>query len=266
MRYSTTRPNLVDIFNDTQKQNKFTYADYVRKSQINSTIYDFSTSPLLEDKAPEQNIIFMPQTGTLESAERLVNEGGYGKIAILNFADALTPGGLVLSGATTQEENICRCSTLYDVISSSYCKKYYDTNRKFTKGVFNHEYTDMIIYSPDIVVYKDDITYENIEPYIVDVITCPAPCKRLSSNAMHTLVTNRIRKLLASAQLNNVDTIILGAWGCGAFGNDVQFIASCFAEELMGVNAFKNVVFAIRGSLDTYTLFKSAFLTTYEED
>jgi hypothetical protein len=57
----------------------------------------------------------------------------------------------------------------------------------------------------------------------------------------------RIAKVLAVALLHGHHTLVLGAWGCGAFGNDSEEVAELFHEALTGSysGAFARVVFAI---------------------
>ena len=45
----------------------------------------------------------------------------------------------------------------------------------------------------------------------------------------------RILKILAIGVLHRHDSIVLGAWGCGAFGNDPDKIAELF-ERALGTN------------------------------
>jgi uncharacterized protein (TIGR02452 family) len=58
---------------------------------------------------------------------------------------------------------------------------------------------------------------------------------------------SRILKVLAVGAHHRHDGLVLGAWGCGAFGNDANEIAGLFREALdrpfRGV--FSHVVFAI---------------------
>ena len=58
----------------------------------------------------------------------------------------------------------------------------------------------------------------------------------------------RIRAVLAIAVEEEVDVLILGAFGCGAFHNDAHAVASIFAKLLMSsqfAGAFSDVIFAI---------------------
>jgi uncharacterized protein (TIGR02452 family) len=57
----------------------------------------------------------------------------------------------------------------------------------------------------------------------------------------------RIAKVLSIAAFHNHDTLVLGAWGCGVFGNESAMIAELFREALSGdaSGVFENVVFAI---------------------
>jgi uncharacterized protein (TIGR02452 family) len=57
----------------------------------------------------------------------------------------------------------------------------------------------------------------------------------------------RIVKVLAIAQANGHDTLVLGAWGCGNFANDPGLIADLFRQALGGPfkGAFRRVTFAI---------------------
>lgn len=61
------------------------------------------------------------------------------------------------------------------------------------------------------------------------------------------LLAARIRRVLAIAHAYRYDTLVLGAWGCGAFGNDPRRTAADFHRALNGpfAGAFRNVAFAI---------------------
>ena len=69
-----------------------------------------------------------------------------------------------------------------------------------------------------------------------------------SSAVWRRTVALRIRAVLAIAVEEEVDVLILGAFGCGAFRNDAHAVASIFAKLLMSsqfAGAFSDVIFAI---------------------
>ena len=69
---------------------------------------------------------------------------------VLNFADARQPGGLYFYGESTQEEALCRQSTLYASISSEKARVMYDNNR----DVKNLD-TDYLLLSPCVEVFRN---------------------------------------------------------------------------------------------------------------
>jgi uncharacterized protein (TIGR02452 family) len=89
------------------------------------------------------------------------------------------------------------------------------------------------------------------DPYTVGIITCPAvnayrvDVKR--KNEIGPTMWLRILKVLSIGVKHAHDSIVLGAWGCGAFGNDGREIAELFYRTLernfKGV--YGQVVFAI---------------------
>ena len=99
---------------------------------------------------------------------------GTKKIAVLNFASATTPGGGVVKGSSAQEECLCRVSTLYRCLTDkNIFAKFYQPHRDTLDALHN----DDIIYTPDVVVVKDD-DYNTLTPsdrFKVDIITCAAP-------------------------------------------------------------------------------------------
>ena len=237
----------IEVFNDTVDKYKTLYKKETNKMVKNVQVY---TQPIVDtqfmphQKMPNKNMVIdVIGGGTVDIGSQFKT----GRTAILNFADALVPGGLVLVGATTQEENICRCSNLYAALT---CKKaknlYYLENAKTSFDNRHGVYLDNVIYARDVLFFKDDETYEDVEPYYMDVITCPAPSVKLPQEKEYEIIKRRVTEIIKSAILNKVDNLILGAWGCGAFGQNPDVVSKAFMEVVTTYSAFDNVIFAIR--------------------
>lgn len=177
---------------------------------------------------------------------------GMGRVLVMNFANAHTPGGGFLNGARAQEESLCRCSTLYASISSDKAKEMYDYNNS-RKDPLDSNY---MLLSENVAVFRD-FTCKPLpedEIYTVSVVTVPAPNKNgrasgVSQRELDRCMRDRIEKMLWMAARRGYRTLILGAWGCGAFGHDTKTVAQyfydAFFEGVKFTEFFDTVCFAI---------------------
>lgn len=174
---------------------------------------------------------------------------GKGKTIVLNFANAYHPGGGFIHGAVAQEEMLCRCSTLYRSLICDKAKEMYDYNNAHR----GPDCSDYLLVSPRVTVFRDGNDYSLIKPFETAVITAAAPdlyeeeCM-LSSGEVEEIFGRKIENVLAVSAVAQYETIILGAWGCGAFGNDAEDVAKYFYDKLLGdgyAGLFKRIVFAI---------------------
>lgn len=173
-----------------------------------------------------------------------------GRTAVLNFANPHNPGGGVLSGAMAQEECLCRSSNLYKSLTSPTAMEYYyQYNRKLQGYLFS----DQVIYSPDVIVFKTDDAIPQLMSsdrwFQIDVITCAAPIKKLkyTDKILLDVFESRIQNIFEVAKENNVEILILGAFGCGAFGNPPEVVARAFHNVCERYqNNFRKIVFAIK--------------------
>ena len=181
------------------------------------------------------------------------------KTAVLNFASSTNPGGGVTHGASAQEECLCRVSTLYPCLNDeSMWDLFYAPHRAARNPLHN----DDIIYTKDVIVFKDDDMQPLDKPFTVDVISCAAPTLRDEtsnrynpSDGDHVEITpeellalheKRGRQILASAAANGADVLVLGAFGCGAFKNDPAVVAQAYANILPEyLRYFQTVEFGI---------------------
>jgi uncharacterized protein (TIGR02452 family) len=186
--------------------------------------------------------ISVENTTTLEAAHRLILEGF--RPAVLNFASATHPGGGFLGGARAQEEYLARSSSLYACIKDNAMYAFHCSRR-------DPLYTNFAIYSPDVPVFRHDDGSLLEEPYTIGVITCPAvnagqadPGRR---NEIGPAMWSRILKVLSIGLKHSHDSIVLGAWGCGAFGNNGGLIAGLFDQALEQNfrGSYRRVVFAV---------------------
>lgn len=181
-----------------------------------------------------------------------------GKTAVLNFASYKEPGGGFIYGSMAQEEALCHKSFLYNVLKE-YDTSYYKWNRgQLCKGL----YTDRALYTPSVLFFESDNKIE------CDVITCAAPnysvgriYGTVSKEENSKALKQRIEFVLKIASLNHVETLILGAYGCGVFQQDPNEVANLFLE-LLDQYKFKNVIFAIpNSSSDNYKAFHQKLST-----
>jgi uncharacterized protein (TIGR02452 family) len=188
--------------------------------------------------------------GTFTAARRLVEQYGPERVAALNFASAKNPGGGYLGGSQAQEESLSRASALVACLERQPC--YYDANRHSRSLL----YTDHLILSPRVPVFRDEDDRLLETPWAVTIITSPAPNRgALAKNEPDRLnevvptFRRRIEQVLAAAVVHDQTVLVLGAWGCGVFGNDPAIVAELFGEFLLvdGLfsRAFDHVAFAV---------------------
>ncbi|MGI8333212.1 TIGR02452 family protein [Actinomadura scrupuli] len=184
---------------------------------------------------------------TLAAARRLAGTGGT-EPACLNFASAKNPGGGFLNGAHAQEEGLARSSGLYASLRE--VRGFYDFHR--SQG--DLLYSDHMIYSPGVPVFRDDDGVLLEEPYDVAFLTSAAPNRGAVRDPavaarIPAILRRRAAKVLALARAHGHDRLVLGAWGCGVFGNDPAEVAGIFAGLLLAdgpfAGVFAHVVFAV---------------------
>lgn len=217
--------------------------------------------------------ISVTRESTLEAACRL--EDDETKVCVLNFASAYYPGGAFLSGAIAQEESLARSSALYHTLIEH--PEYYEMNKR-AENDHDGFYTNYVIYSPDVPVIKNDRGEWLEDLYTMCVVTSPAPnyssfMSSIKNDAdpseeekseFNTVFYNRMIHVLKIMAHNGHKVIVLGAWGCGVFGNDPWNVAKMFQKALKECPYFDDVVFAIYASPDSETY--KAFEQTFTED
>jgi uncharacterized protein (TIGR02452 family) len=176
---------------------------------------------------------------TLGASRRLVDDGL--RPLALNFANGVQPGGGFLSGARAQEEVLCRSTALHQTLID-------DPMYREHRNRPEPDSTDWAIYSPDVPVFRMDDGQELPQPWSLSVVTCAAPyAPHIGQPRSGDLLEKRIHRLLEIARAYGHATLVLGAWGCGAFQNDPDRTARDFRQALETNyrGAFADIVFAV---------------------
>jgi uncharacterized protein (TIGR02452 family) len=153
---------------------------------------------------------------------------------ILNMASPLRPGGGVLTGATSQEEFLCARTTLLPSLKETYY-------RLPELGG---------IYTPDVLVFRSSLPLGNsagglpaCERWFVDVVSAGmlrfpelegGEEERRLGKKDREAVEGKIRAVLRICERKGGRKLVLGAWGCGAYGNPVVDVANAFHNVLSG--------------------------------
>lgn len=274
-----TRSTLANVFYPILKQK---YPNEIRYSVEHTTRYGKASSKMTIIGGGHDDMrVHLIDTDSVSCLFDYADEGG--RTAVLNFASFKHPGGMFLNGSSAQEESLCHQSTLYPVLLE-FMDSYYIPHKNGLRGGL---YDDDILYSRDILFFDftlDELPKESGNGSYMnytlnrsrhaDVITCAAPNARAYYRRMgksnvpiikfgtpnelfsadsetREILFNDLRArcdaVLSAAVLGGSENVILGAFGCGVFGNDPRVVADYFFELLFGKykNQFKNVYFPI---------------------
>lgn len=166
------------------------------------------------------------------AAIRKLHQEGKDKIGVLNFASAKNPGGGFLNGAMAQEESLATSSTLYRSLVRH--EEYYRENRA-QKSMM---YTNYGIYTPEVMFFRDEKFHLVEEPVKASVLTLPAVnmnqvlIKGESKELAETVMRRRMKLALCIFAEQGAKHLVLGAYGCGVFGNDPCKVAMWWRELL----------------------------------
>lgn len=239
-----------------EEQMRKYYSENISRVAMETKIY--SENSAFNDAVNKNNkseIIIEP----MDSVSAIMEYSGLRKTAVLNFASYKYPGGGFLQGSRAQEECLCHSSTLFNVLSR-FENDYYAENRKDLNGGL---YRNRALYSPNVYFRGYNAAR------FCDVITCAAPnyfiaqiykCATKEENS--AALKSRIEFVLNIAKENGVEDLILGAFGCGVFGQDAAEVAQIFKDNLENKfkNVFHKVIFAIpQGKDGNYEKFKEVF-------
>jgi uncharacterized protein (TIGR02452 family) len=204
---------------------------------------------------PQQSSQSAPSAGTMTvevhnmttlAGVRLLQAQGLDPAA-LNFASATHPGGGFLNGARAQEEYLARSTGLWACLRDHPMYAFHQARR-------DPFYSHTVIYSPAVPVFREDGGDLLETPYACAILTSPAvrasgvqKHRRRRLGEIGPVMSERILKVLAVAERHGHRSLVLGAWGCGAFGNDGDQISGLFRQalETQYPGAFDHVLFAI---------------------
>jgi len=163
-----------------------------------------------------------------------LQKAGYNPL-LLNMSDIEVPGGAVDAGSGAQEENLFRRSNYFLHLT----ERFYPLKGK------------QAVYSKDVLVFKTDdhSGYQLMkQPRPISMIAIPAirfPNLPMSFENIN-LMKDKIRMIFNVAHYQNHDSLVLSAFGCGAYGNPPRVIATLFKEVIEEYNqSFNIIAFAI---------------------
>lgn len=203
----------------------------------------------------------------LEAAQKELQTGAK-KVAVLMLASPIEPGGAMEEGNNGQEEDLCRRSDIFGfmweqshILASKLMYNLVDVKVAHEK---NPNYSAMtnnrMIHVPNVTVFRagKNSEYAMLEkPFEVGMLVSPgldrpeyertngitSYKRKEDEEQLQKLIMTQLR----ASHEEGYDTVVLGAFGCGAFYNPPELVAE-FYKKIIDAHfkgAFKKIVFAI---------------------
>lgn len=226
------------------------YSIEINESISNTIIYDSNTN-----KPIEIDLTNIPSIEVVkkDSVQAILSRENSEIVAVLDFASYTYPGEKYAAGNMSQEYSLFHHSYLYEVLTT-FTNSYYEYNSNHKN---NSLYLDRALYIPNVV-------FEDNKTRYCDVIVCTAPNWKIASRMYginelqnYKAMRDRMRFVKAIAEENSIETLILGSWGTGIFGQNVAQVAYMF-KEVFKNSSIKNIVYAVSDEIN-YEIFKEIF-------
>ena len=230
----------------------------VDKTKIAANTEFFDTQFSLEDIKQRHDTKFsVIEADCLEVAELLLKAGF--NPCVLNMASGRNPGGGVLNGSGAQEENLFRRSNLFASLYqfAGYAAQYGITKNE-KQYPLDRNYGGIYLRNVTFFRSSENSGYALLDtPFQTSIVSVAAinhpdlekvnERLRISQHLIEP-TKEKMRTILRIAGKNHHDTLVLSAFGCGAFCNPPEHIALLF-KEVFAETEFKGrfalVVFAI---------------------
>ena len=190
---------------------------------------------------------------------------------VMNLADAYVACGMYKRGSRAQEESLCRATTLsrslfqfFKATSGKADRYAKDVNVEIQEYAYPLDLNYGGIYSPNVTVFRNahDLYSFAEDTFKVGIVSVAA----LDFNEKHgknleykakgggftsegeQIMKNKIRTIYRIALANGHDSLVAGAFGCGAFrlpADEVARLVHEIINEAEFKNKFAKVIFAI---------------------
>ena len=210
-----------------------------------SILYDGKISKTIEKKYKNSCVLVINEDVLVVAEKYNISEKD-SHILVLNMASYYKPGGGVLNRAMAQEEELFRRSNYFMSLN----KPFYPLPKT------------NIILTNNVTIFKNKY-YEYMKtPFTVSMIAAAAiknpkliPHQKSSSliysNYDFDIMFCTIGNIFRIAHINNFNTLILGALGCGAYNNPPLEVIKIFNHYINLYNGcFKNIIFAVYSKND----------------
>ena len=219
----------------------------IKRSLAELKVYDGVPETNVEGRMPTVTVVDQDSaTAVLELGRGLASACD---LALLDFASFVNPGGGYERGAWAQEEAICSESTLFNVLREQ--KAWYAANR--SRNINCELYRNRGLVVPKVRFERDGYhSYADVIVVAAPFATRARETYKVKDAALIAAMRERIRFVMAIADDLGHKKLVLGAFGCGAFGWDASVVAPLFLEELAtGAHVAEQIVFAIpKGRFD----------------
>lgn len=218
------------------------YAKEIEQAQQGTVRYDGAPAHEVEEgRVPQVSVVDADAVAVILENGR--GRAAYCDLAVLDFASFVNPAGGFSRGATGQEQSLCRESYLGNVLETF--GDWYAENRR--RNLNCELYRNRALVVPAVRFGRG-----KIHAY-ADVVVAAAPNARrahseykVSDEVLADAMRDRIRFVLDLIDARGIKKVVLGAYGCGAFGWDASAVAEMFRAELAsGTHALEEVWFAI---------------------
>lgn len=223
------------------------------------------------DQSEDASSLFWPSNvlevtfSSMTTADAMLyfaRERGAEKVCGLNFANGSQVGGGYKNGAQAQEEDLCRrMPCLFTSLNNAKRDGYYPFGPPTCQSVESPAGYSDVLWTPDVALARgDEASGFDLLPkdqqVSVSLVAAAAPNLRFAQPPElfdRDLMYNTIESIFVTPRMKQpeVTTLLLGAWGCGAFGGDPHEVSELFCKALRNERLsrlYKEVHFAIPSS------------------